>query len=301
MKKYIEYCLLKILEIVFSLFSFRISRKIGMCIGGIAYLFDRQHRLIAKENLCAVFKDKKEQEVDRIIKRVYLNLGQSLAEFFYIPWVDREFVDRFVEIKGKEHMDSALAQGRGVINVIGHFGNWELINPIYSVLDYPLTAVAYPQNNRLTNEVINQYRTSSGAVVVTHREPYKNLVEILKNKGLLFLVADQDAGEHGIFVDFLGKQASTARGPAILASRTSAPIIITCLIRKRAGYQMTMSRPLELVKTDNWKEDVLINTRLWCKVLEDYIYQYPDQWFWLHRRWKTQPKKPKKTPPTFGE
>lgn len=288
MQKQIEYYFLKVLETVFSLFPFRISRKIGMCIGEIAYFIDRPHRLIAKENLCAVFKDKKLQEINKIIKRVYLNLGQNLAEFFYIPWVDRGFVDKFVEIKGKEYMDRALAQGKGVINVVGHLGNWELINPIYRVFGYPLTAVAYPQNNRLTNEVINQYRTSSGAVIVTNEEPYKNLVEILRRGGLLSLVADQDAGGHGIFVDFLGKQASTVKGPAILSLRTSAPIIITCLVRNGAGYQMIMSNPLELVRTGNWKEDVLVNTRLWCKVLEDYIYQYPDQWFWLHRRWKTK-------------
>ncbi|MEK7273731.1 MAG: lysophospholipid acyltransferase family protein [Candidatus Desantisbacteria bacterium] len=288
MRKHIEYYFLKILETVFSLFPFRISRKIGMCLGGIAYLFDRRHRLIARENLCAVFKDKNLQEIDKIVKRVYLNLGQNLAEFFYIPWIDRRSVDRFVEINGKEYMDSALAQGKGVINVIGHFGNWELINPIYRVFGYPLTAVAYPQNNELTNEVINQYRTSSGAVIVSKEETYKNLVEILKQGGLLCLAADQDAGGHGIFVDFLGKQASTAKGPAILALRTSAPIIITCLIRKGAGYQMIMTKPLELVRTGSWKEDVLTNTRLWCKMLEDYIYQYPDQWFWLHRRWKTE-------------
>ncbi|MDI6781819.1 MAG: lysophospholipid acyltransferase family protein [bacterium] len=287
MRKYIEFYLLKIFETVFSLFSFRISRWIGMCIGGIVFLVDQQHRLIARKNLCAVFRDKNLQEIDRIIKKVYFNLGQSLAEFFYIPWVDREFVNRFVEIKGKEYMDRALAQGKGVINVVGHFGNWELINPIYRVFNYPLTAVAYPQNNKLTNEVINQYRTSSGAVIVSNEEPYKNLVEILRQGGLLSLVADQDAGDHGIFVDFLGKQASTVKGPAILALRTSAPIIVTCLIRNGAGYQMIMSKPLEIVRTGNWKEDVLMNTRLWCKVLEDYIYQYPDQWFWLHRRWKT--------------
>ncbi|MBU0701619.1 lysophospholipid acyltransferase family protein [bacterium] len=288
MRKHIEYYFLKILETVFSLFSFGISRKIGACIGIVAYLVDRSHRQVARENLCAVFKDKKLQEIDKIIKRVYVNLGQSLAEFFYIPWVDRRFVDRFVEIKGKEYMDAALAQGKGVINVVGHFGNWELINPVYRVFGYPLTAVAYPQNNELTNEVINQYRISSGAVIVTNEEPYKNLVKILSQGGLLILVADQDAGSHGIFVDFLGKQASTAKGPAILALRTSAPIIITCLIRKGSGYQMIMSKPLELIKTDNWKEDVFINTRLWCKGLEEYIYQYPDQWFWLHRRWKTR-------------
>jgi KDO2-lipid IV(A) lauroyltransferase len=288
MRKHIEYYFLKFLETVFNLFSFGISRKIGMCLGGIAYLVDRSHRLIARENLYSVFKDEKGEKIDKTIKRVYLNLGQNLAEFFYIPWVDRRFVDRFVEIKGKKYMDRAFAQGKGVINVVGHFGNWELINPIYRVFNYPLTAVAYPQNNKLTNELINQYRTSSGAMIVSNEEPYKNLVEILRQGGLLLLVADQDAGGNGIFVDFLGKQASTAKGPAILALRTSAPIIITCLVRNGSGYQMIMSKPLELVKTGNWKEDVLINTRLWCKVLEEYIYQYPDQWFWLHRRWKTK-------------
>ncbi|MFH1897264.1 MAG: lysophospholipid acyltransferase family protein [Candidatus Desantisbacteria bacterium] len=287
-KHTVEYYFLKILETIFSLFPLRISRGIGACLGMIAYLVDRSHRLVARENLCTVFKDKKIQEITSITRRVYINLGQSLAEFFYIPWIDKEFVNRFVSITGKEYLDKALLQGKGVINVMGHFGNWEWINPVYRVFNYPLTAVAYPQNNKLTNEVINQYRTSSGAVIVTNDEPYKNLVGVLEKGEVLVLVADQDAGSHGIFVDFLGKQASTAKGPAILALRTQAPIIVTCLIRKGSGYQMIISEPLKLVKTGNWKEDVLINTRLWCKALEDYIYQYPDQWFWLHRRWKTE-------------
>lgn len=287
-KHIVEYYFLKILETIFSLFPLGINRRIGACLGMIAYLVDRSHRLVARENLCAVFKDKKPQEINRIIKNVYCNLGQSLAEFFYIPRIDKKFVNKFVEIKGKEHLDNALLQGKGVINVFGHFGNWELINPIYRIFNYPLTAVAYPQNNKLTNEVINQYRTSSGAVIISNDEPYKSLVDILGKEGLLVLVADQDAGRHGIFVDFLGKLASTAKGPAILALRTQAPIIVTCLIRKGYGYQMIISEPLKLVKTGNWKEDVLINTRLWCRVLEEYIYQYPDQWFWLHRRWKTK-------------
>jgi KDO2-lipid IV(A) lauroyltransferase len=288
LRRYTEYYILKILKIIFNILPFTVSIKLGAYLGKILYYLDRNHRKIAYKNLRLVFDlSMNNREIKKIVKKVYINIGQSLAEFFYIPKVTEEFVNKFVDIYGKHYIDSALMQGKGIINVVGHFGNWELINPIYRILGYHLTAVAYPQKNELTNTLINQCRSSSGAVIINDNVPYKVLIDVLKRNEILILVADQDARSHGVFVEFLGRLASTARGPAVLALRTGAPIIVTCLIRQGIKHTMIISEPIRLIKTGNWKQDILINTRQWCEILEKFIYKYPEQWFWLHQRWKT--------------
>lgn len=310
MRHYLEYILLLFAGFLFRCFPLKIGLMIGRFLGRFVFEIDIEHRQIALKNIqlakgLILYGDKEQRhkednianiniEANRhsalsVVKKVYLGLGMSMAEFFYIPRVNKDYIERFITIEGKENLDSAMLQGRGVIMVFGHIGSWELNNAIYGILGYPTVAVAFQQNNRMTDKIINRYRQYHGVKVVYDDTPYQDLVAILKSGCILALVSDQDAGSRGVFVDFLGRPASTAKGPAILAMRTGAPLMINMLIRESNGmHRLIFKGPLEISNTGNFKKDVLINTKLWSDVIEDCVKAYPEQWFWLHRRWKTQ-------------
>lgn len=294
MRYYLEYISLLMVAAIFRYLPLKAGLKLGAFLGKLAWRIDREHRRIALKNIeLAVGLAVNKSQSQKLVKMVYLNLGRSMAEFFYMPRVKRSYLEGYVHIEGKEILDSALAQGKGVILVLGHFGNWELNNAIYGLLGYPITAVAFKQNNPLTDKVINQYRQCQGVRVIYDQTPYSELAAILRKGQILALVADQDAGSHGVFVDFLGRPASTAKGPAVLALRTGAPLIVSLLIRQKNNcHHLIFKGPLKIVRSGEFKNDLWLNTRSWSRVIEDSIRDYPDQWFWLHRRWKTsQPLK----------
>lgn len=298
MRHYLEYILLLTAGFLFRCFPLKIGLMIGRFLGRLVFAIDIEHRQIALKNIQLakglILHGNTDTKTNRhsalsMVKKVYLGLGMSMAEFFYIPRVHKDYIKRFITIEGKENLDSAMSQGKGVIMVFGHIGSWELNNAIYGILGYPTTAVAFQQNNRMTDRIINKYRQYHGVKVVYDDTQYQDLVAILKSGCILALVSDQDAGTRGVFVDFLGRPASTAKGPAILAMRTGAPLMISMLIRESNNmHRLIFKGPLEISNTGNFKKDVLINTKLWSNVLEDCVKAYPEQWFWLHRRWKTQ-------------
>lgn len=298
MRHYLEYILLLTIGFLFRCFPLKIGLMIGRFLGRLVFAIDIEHRQIALKNIQLakglILHGDTDTEASRhsalsMVKKVYLGLGMLMAEFFYIPRVHKDYIERFITIEGKENLDSAMSQGKGVIMVFGHIGSWELNNAIYGILGYPTTAVAFQQNNRMTDRIINKYRQYHGVKVVYDDTLYQDLVAILKSGCILALVSDQDAGTRGVFVDFLGRPASTAKGPAILAMRTGAPLMISMLIRESNNmHRLIFKGPLEISNTGNFKKDVLINTKLWSDVLEDCVKAYPEQWFWLHRRWKTQ-------------
>jgi len=221
---------------------------------------------------------------------MYNNLGQNLAELLRFPLMSGADVREIVEFRGSEHFDQALKKGRGALLITAHFGNWELFGAAIAGAGYPLSVVVYPQHNRWVDESLNRLRRGKGVEIIYKREAAREIFRALKQNRFVAILADQDAGPNGIFVDFLGHPASTARGPAVFAIKSGAPLLTGALVRtgpeKHIGY---IDPPIYADPSAPAEAEVRRLTRLITDNLCRYSRQHPDHWYWVHKRWKTKP------------
>lgn len=297
MKDKIEYIIVRFLVFIFRLLPYDLAFSMGEFIGYLLYLIDKKHKNIARENLEKAFCKEKntraeyrgKREIDAIIKEVFKNIGRSFIEFINLPKLKNKLRE-IVKIEGIENLHKAFEKKKGVIAIVSHFGNWELIGATFPTI-YPgrCSAIAFPQGNVLTDKLINDIRRNAGLKIIFTGPSVKNVLKSLNKGEIVGFLADQDAGDGGVFVDFFGKYASTAKGPISLALRSGVPVIMAFIMREnRKTHRMVITEELILNITGDEEKDILVNTGKWVRILEDFIRKYPQQWFWVHRRWKTQ-------------
>jgi KDO2-lipid IV(A) lauroyltransferase len=222
-------------------------------------------------------------------RRAYINFARGIAEFARLTCTDLNRIGDDIEFEGLGHLDAALAAGKGAVLVAGHFGSWELMGCAIARLGYPLAFVVGVQRNPLVQDLMNSLRRRCGIRVI---EPgsLKAAARVLKNNGFLAMLSDQDAGRHGVFVDFLGEPASTPVGAARLAVIAGAPVITGFIIRTDlTRHRVVIGPPLSVDRTVPGWEAVGALTGAYTASIEAYVRQYPDHYLWAHRRWKTRP------------
>ncbi|MGB5986474.1 MAG: glycosyltransferase family 9 protein, partial [Desulfobacterales bacterium] len=267
------------------------------CLGRLLYAMDQKHRRRALINLRHAFPEHSESHHHRTLKAVFANLCRVALEFAHLDRCDGEFVRRRVTVKGREHLESALARGKGMIGVLGHLGNWELAGAILVQLGYPLDAVYHSMRNPYSDRYINAIRRRAGIGLINMRRALWLSAKALKKNHALGLIADQDAGHGGVFIDFFGRAASTAPGPALFAMKMGAPLVFCALIRNPGGrYTLHFRPPFKIRRSDDFDADLAHNTKLWSDELERWVRAYPEQWFWVHRRWHRRPLEEQPTP-----
>ena len=293
MKDIIEYIVVIILIFILRLLPYRVAFFIGEQLCALLYFIDKKHKEIAYNNIKKSFgTEKNDEEIKKIIKETFKNIGRSFIEFIWLPKFKKGKLKELIGIDGAENLHKAFSKKKGVIGIVSHFGNWELIGATFPMI-YPgqSSAIAFPQGNVLTDRMINNIRRSTGLKIIYTGPSVKEVLRNLNNREIVGFLADQDAGDGGIFVDFFGRKASTAKGPVVLALKTGAPVIMVFIIREnRYRHHVVITEELIMERTGDEEKDILVNTRKWIKILEDFIRKYPEQWFWVHRRWKTQPK-----------
>lgn len=212
----------------------------------------------------------------------------SLAEFARLPLMDRTYIERHITVEGLAGLDQALRTGRGAVLVTGHFGSWEIAGCVLAKMGYPVDLLVGVQRNRLVQHLMNRLRRSSGVGVIEPEHLFR-VVRSLKANRLVAMLSDQDAGRRGIFVDFLGEQASTPRGAAHLAILAGSPIVPGFVVRTAAcRHRIVIEDPIlppGVVTEEGLKE----LTQAYTRRIEYYVKRYPGQWLWTHRRWKTRP------------
>ena len=265
---------------------------LGSGLGYLLYFALKKRRRIALENLQIAFGDKiSVDERAQICRRSFQQIGKTAIEFFRFPKLTFDNIWEEVTVEGKEHLVHALNQGKGAIVFLPHFGNWELLAPVYGALiPDRAKAIAFPLKNRYLNALVSQYREHLSLKLITRRRAVKETLRALKQNYAVGFFADQNAGREGVFVDFFGKPASAVRGPATLALKTGAPLLLSMDIRQPDDRHHVLITPaIDLEISGDLEQDVQTNTTQILKILETYIQQYPDQWLWTHNRWKTQP------------
>ena len=264
----------------------------GSAIGKFLYRILKKRRQIALNNLQIAFGNNfAETRRQEICKASFINLGKTVIEFMRFPKLNTENIWREVTVCGKEHLNSALEKGKGAIVFLPHFGNWELLSLVYGVLiPNRAKAIAFPLKNGRLNDLIWRYRQLFSLELIARKNAVRATLRALKNNDAIGFFADQNAGDQGIFIDFFGKPASTAKGPVSLALKTGAPLLFSLDIRQpNDQHHIHILPPIHLESSGNFEQDVELYTGHLMKQLEKYIQEYPDQWLWLHNRWKTQP------------
>ena len=260
---------------------------LGQALGWFAWRVVGFRRSLVLEGLARAFPQKTPAELDSIGLACYRNLGRCFVEMFRIHRMSTSLMQRRIRIEGREILDEALAQGRGVINVTFHYGNWELMGAYVARLGYPLDVIARGQKNRFFNRYVNRIRRANGMQLIPVSDSPKTVVASLRRGRIVSFLADQDAHQVGVFVDFLGRAASTPRGPALYAFKTGAPVVLSFMVPQASGGWKIVFERIERPRTDDREKFIQEMTANYTSRLEEYIRRAPEHWFWPHRRWKT--------------
>lgn len=290
-RRYYLYYLGRCLAFIVFLMPLRMGLIIAVFLGRIAFALTSKYRNLTIDNLRSAFPEKSESEIMRLAVRVFENLCKVGAELINFPKINRANLDRFVTVENIGIFDEALKRGRGIIVLTAHFGNWELLAMTIRLKGYPGAAVGRRLYFHKFDEFLNKLRKSGLVHVIDRTESPRRFLKVLRANEVLGMLADQDVDSvEGVFVNFFGRPAYTPIGPAVLASASGAALVPVFIVREGFRHRFMVEKPIELIETGNKEADILANTQKWSDVVESYIRKYPDQWVWMHRRWKTRPK-----------
>ncbi|MDD5170901.1 MAG: lysophospholipid acyltransferase family protein, partial [Syntrophales bacterium] len=253
------------------------------------YLISRQ-RLIALHNLHRAFPEKPIADIIGIAQGVYRHMAIVTAEFFELPWLTKENLYKWVDVEGLEYFWHAKELGKGALTIVAHFGNWEMMPVVFPLVAEPACIIYRPLDNPILNNLITWVRSRNGNMLIAKEGSGRPIIRLLQKNKIFGILSDQNVSVHeGVFVNFFGRPACTGLGLAVLAMRSGAPVIPAFMPRMADGrYKMIFMPPVAVDCTDDYEKDLLTNTQRFTGVIERVVRQYPDQWFWLHQRWKTK-------------
>ncbi|HXP11198.1 MAG TPA: lysophospholipid acyltransferase family protein [Acidobacteriaceae bacterium] len=293
MRRRLEFALVWTLVKLLGLPPRRTARALGAMVGRLALLLTPRLRRTGDLNLRLAFPEKTAAERSQILRKLYRNLGWLLAEFCQMPRYTPEQAQRFIRYEGLENYLAARDQGKGVLILTGHLGAWELSSFYHSLMGYPMSIVIRRLDNPLVDNLVNQIRCLHGNQVLHKDDFARGLLGAMRRGETVGILMDTNmTPPQGAFVDFFGHAACTGSGLARVAMKTGAKVLPGFLLWDEATkqYVLRFGAALDLPVSDDAEADALAHTALFTRVIEDYVRQYPDQWLWVHRRWKTRPQ-----------
>ena len=278
----ITYYFLGFISNLVTKLSLRTQIIISQNIASVLYHYIPKRKNVAIKNIQTAFPKCSDIWVANTLKKCYKFFAYNFIQFLALP----KSTDSIkIQINGQTALDNAIEQGKGVILISSHFGPWEILGHWLGVNNYQLRGVAHKQKNKGANRFFEEKRQLSGIKHIYRKVGVDVLYNILEEKKILGLVSDQDAKNKGIFINFFNKPASTHKGAAIFHLNTNAPMIYGICIQ--TGFQEYKIELIPITSVKNTIEDIIQEYTL---TLERIIQKYPEQYFWFHNRWKTNPK-----------
>jgi KDO2-lipid IV(A) lauroyltransferase len=287
----IEWATVRVARALLSVLPLRVATGIGAMAGWKAYRIFGVRRRVSIDNIMnSLPAVTSEREADRIACASYMNFGRSMIEFGRFNSLTPDEVKEIVQFGGLQNVEAALEKGNGAILFSGHLGNFELLGAAISAHGYPLKMLVGQQSNSSVDDEIVKLRSRHCDGIIRREEAPKAIFRALAKNSCVAMVADQDARDSGVFVDFLGRPASTARGPAVFAIRRQAPVVPAFIRRIGGGRHHAEFLPPMYPDPGLKGDDAVVElVQRYTDALADAVRRHPEEYFWAHRRWKTSP------------
>jgi Kdo2-lipid IVA lauroyltransferase/acyltransferase len=292
-KELAEYGLGLVLIKIFGVLPRSMAYRAAAGLAWLGFHLARRQKQAGLQNLRMALPELSEAEHQKILRGCFQNLGRLLVEFTHFPDLSKSNISEFVIHDGLENYLEGMSRGRGLIFMTAHFGAWELSSFAHALYGYPLKFIVRPIDNPRVESLISSYRTRSGNVPILRRSAARDILRALRQNEAVGILFDQNTTRsEGVFAKFFGIPAATTPAIALFALRTGAAVIPGFLIWDDAQqkHRLRLDPPVDLINTGDLDRDVLENTKHFNQILEGYVRKYPDQWLWIHRRWKTRPE-----------
>jgi KDO2-lipid IV(A) lauroyltransferase len=262
---------------------------IGRVLGMLMYGIDVRHRRIVRRNLKFVYPEWPPWRVKKISQRIFQNLGITILEIFQMICFSRNEILDKVKIRGEEHLMKAMQKNKGAILISAHLGNWEIVSlfwPLY--FNVPITVVARQLQNKIINQWTHGLRTRFGSRVIYKDDALPEMTRVLRNGKILAILIDQGIKSSlGVKIKFFNKLVTATPAASLLAMRCNSPVLPGFCTRNEDGvFTVTLEPPLVLKRTGDLKADLRANTQIMTNAIEKMVRKYPEQWFWVHKRWR---------------
>ena len=292
MKEWLAYALVWSVLKTAGAMPARLARATGAAVAHMLLAVTPRLRKTAEFNLRLAFPEWSDARRQATLSGMARSLGWMAAEFARMPRYTRENIRKVIVLDGQENFLEGQRRGKGVLFLTAHLGAWELSSYAHALYGHSLHYMARPLDNARLDALVNRYRGLSGNRPIFKNESARAMLKTLKDAGTVGILADQNTmREEGVFVDFFGTPASTSAGIARVALHTGAAVVPGYAVWDPGlgKYRLRFEAPLELVRTGDTERDILENTKRFAKVTEEIIRKYPEQWVWIHARWKTRP------------
>ena len=282
----VNYILYSIGEFLVLFLPVCIGYALAWILSSCQYVFSRVDRAVVKGNLQAIFPNIEKKRLKKYTKGVFISFGLYLADFFRTQKIGLAYIKKYVRLEGQEHIDQALAQGKGLILVSAHIGNWEMGAICLGLLGYPVNAVALTHKHKRVDDFFNRQRESKGVRVIPVQGAVRGCLEAFSRNQIVCLVGDRDFTQGGITAEFFGKPAMIPKGPAVFSIRNKVPIVCCFTIRQGLrGFRFFFNPIIRFVPSGEYEKDIQALTGLYLRQIEDCIRLYPGQWAMFRRFW----------------
>lgn len=292
-KRASEPIILRLLLGIFRILPFDLVNRCGSLVGVMFFHFWKERKNIGLSNLRIAFPEKTDKELSAILEKCWKNIIKDILEVIKNNTASPEIIRERVTITGRENLDNCIAEGKGVIMVSAHFGNFPLLLQRLAVDGYPCAVIYNRMHNDLLAPLVPVIQRRAGLEPISDNPAHRCAVTSLawlKKGGLLFLQIDQNPPRKaGVPVDFFGRRIPTFRGPVTFAMRTGGPILPAFILRREDNrHHIIIDSPYMIKSTGNKREDVEYNVQALSRIAEDYIRRYPSSWWWIHRRFRKE-------------
>lgn len=282
-----QYKALKGLSAAVCKLSYPTILRIGAALGPVYGLIAKKQKKRGIHN-AMVGMNMTEAEASQLMDDLFKNIGRAAMEILYMPNLSESFIKEHIQLDGAHYLDDALAEGKGVIVLTAHIGNWEWMGAALAAYGYPATTIVKKQPNAQFTRLMNEYREMVGMEVFARGgNEMIRAAKALKKKKLLGFLADQDGYIHGLPVPFLGQESSAVIGPATFAHKFKSPVVPIFASRHEGGHTVHILPPMYYEDTGNEELDMYRLTEKTVQVTEQFIKEHPDEWLWFQHRWNT--------------